>query len=55
MASRIGHGIERLFGWLFVIAVVAALAAVFHFATKPRMDVAEKLPQSKVTKPGIGR
>jgi hypothetical protein len=44
-----------LFGWLFVIMAVAALAAVFHFATKPRIDVAEKLPQSKLTKPQIGR
>jgi hypothetical protein len=40
-----------LFGWLFVLIVVAALAAVFHFATKPRIDVAGKLPQGKVTRP----
>jgi hypothetical protein len=40
-----------LFGWLFVLIVVAALAAVFHFATKPRIDVAGKPPQGKVTRP----
>jgi hypothetical protein len=54
MASPLRHKVEGLFGWLFVITVVAALAAVVHFATKPRLKVAESLPQTEVTKPQSG-
>ena len=55
MASRIRHGMNRLYGWLFVIVTVAALAAVFHFATKPRTDIAKRPPLSDVTEPQTRR
>jgi hypothetical protein len=35
MSSPVRHIVERSFGWLFVAAVVVALAAVLHFATQP--------------------
>ncbi len=38
MASPVRHRVERLFGWLFIMTVLVALAAVFHFATKPMPD-----------------
>ena len=55
MASRIRRGMIRLYGWLFVVTTVAALAAVFHFATKPRTDIAKRPPPSDVTEPQIRR
>jgi hypothetical protein len=55
MASPIRHGMNRLYGWLFVIVTIAALAAVFHFATKPRTDIAKRPPLSDVTGPQIKR
>ena len=54
MASPIRRGMNRFYGWLFVIITVAALAAVFHFATKPRTDVAKR-PIGDVTEPQIRR
>jgi hypothetical protein len=47
---------NRFYGWLFVIITVAALAAVFHFATKPRTDIAKRPPPpSDVTEPQMRR
>jgi hypothetical protein len=51
MASPLRHRVEGLFGWLFVVTVVAALVAVIHFATQPRLNLVERSPQSTVIMP----
>ncbi len=35
MSSPVKHKVEPFFGWLFIFAVVVALGAVLHFASKP--------------------
>jgi hypothetical protein len=38
MASRIRHKVELVFGWLFVVVVIAALCGAIYVATQP-MDM----------------
>jgi len=40
MASNIRKIVEPAFGWLFIVAVIAAVGAVVLSATRPRPDVA---------------
>lgn len=39
MASNIRKTVERITGWLFVIAVIVAIAAALHVAMQPRVEV----------------
>jgi hypothetical protein len=39
MASRIRRKVEPAYGWLFVIAVVAAVGFVVYAATRPHVEM----------------
>jgi hypothetical protein len=43
MASNVRKIVEPAIGWLFVLAVIAALGAVLVAATRPRTDVGRRV------------
>jgi hypothetical protein len=43
MASNVRKIVEPAIGWLFVLAVIAALSAVLVAATRPRTDVGRRV------------
>jgi hypothetical protein len=50
MASRMRHRTEPLFGWLFLLVVIAMLAAIFHVATQPVDGSGNRSHHAKVPK-----
>jgi hypothetical protein len=43
MASNIKKVVEPAMGWLFVVAVIAALGAALLAATRPRTDLGRRV------------
>ena len=45
MASRIRRRVEPAYGWLFVIAVMAAVGFVIYAATRPHVEMTGHPPK----------